>query len=99
MTTETTTTFEVPGYGYKFEFHLEPNHSTTIILRNPGGGVIVSWNSGKWFACHILGAGVGIAVTSYTGNPRIGALAGILVSYGCGKFVHESSSDGDQYEQ
>ena len=56
-----------------------------------------NWNSGTFLSCFVLGAGVGIGVASYTGNPRLGALASSMVAAGCSRAVQYSTEDGDQY--
>lgn len=96
VTPEETSTFNAPG-GYTFTTQLEDNNSTTAFLRNANGDVIWEKNSGLWMACYVMGAGVGLGVVSYTGNPVAAAFIGGLTAYGCGVLTRESGADGDSW--
>lgn len=82
--------------GYTIRTQLELNQSTTVQLFDRAGNMTVNWNSGTFLSCFVLGAGVGLAVSSYSGNPKLGMLAGGLVSAGCQRAVSYSSEDGDE---
>lgn len=88
--------YSLPG-SWAVQTQLEPNQSTTIRLLDEYGNMRVNWNSGTFLSCFVLGAGVGIGVASYTGNPRLGALASSMVAAGCSRAVQYSTEDGDQY--
>lgn len=94
-----TVTFELPA-GAKVTSTLEANQSTTLNF-SFANGYTYSWNSGTFITCFLIGAGVGAAVTAYSGgNTALGSLTGMLAAQACTYAVNSSSgmvdpADGD----
>ncbi|MDC8760635.1 hypothetical protein [Janthinobacterium fluminis] len=88
-----TNTYTLPA-GASVTLQLEANNSTTIRFTFDGGRTF-SWNSGVWMACAVIGAGFGLAVTSFTLNPMIGSLTSTLVSFGCTAMVNSQPTGND----
>jgi hypothetical protein len=93
---EDTYTFNLPA-GFVFHSELQPNSSTSINIYNSSGNSIFFWNSGTYMSCALIGGGVGLLITSFTRNPRLGSLAGTLTSMGCTKAINSTLEDGDAY--
>lgn len=86
-----TVTYNLPA-GSTMTMRLEANNSTTIDFTFPGLGSY-TWNSGTFIACSLIGAGVGLTVTAFSGNPLLGSLSSSLASYGCTQLANQTGSD------
>lgn len=78
--------FEHPqgGRGDVFlNFTNNANGSSTIILQNSSGATLWSYNTGVGLACFLTSTGIGITVTTFSGNALLGSAASALVSVGC----------------
>lgn len=95
---ETEYTVQLPSGLYAHAV-LEPNQSTTIHIYNSEGRVVHSMNSGVHAACFILGAGTGIMLGSFTGNPVVIGAIGFFTSIGCNVAINHLNQDGDAYGQ
>jgi len=93
---EETVTFNLVS-GITATSTLEGNGSTTFNFHNSLGENIYTWNSGMFVSCFLIGSGVGGMVTSFTGNPLLGSLAGFLTSRQCQNYMNRTYEDGDQY--
>ena len=91
------TLFTAPN-GYYFTSVLESNQSTTFYLRDPYDNPVYSMNTGMTLTCWVMGAGVGLAVQSFTGNSRVAQAAASLTALGCKKATQSSGEDGDSYK-
>lgn len=78
--------FEHPqagGANSYLNFTNNANGSSTIYLQNSSGATLWSYNTGVGLACFMTSTGIGITVTSLSGNSLLGSAAAALVSVGC----------------
>ena len=92
-------TFDAPA-GYQFSLVPESNGSVSINMHMPGGNYIRVWNAVDWGICTLVGTATTLAVTTFTGNPVVGAFAGAFATWSCTQRPPSyTSEDGDQYIQ
>lgn len=88
-----------PGTNVYLNFTNNANGSTTLMLQDSGGNTLWTYNTGVGLACFSTSTGIGIMVTSLSGNTYLGAAASALTSMGCkdlgGNAPPPFTDDGD----